>query len=182
MRYGFLDRRNGRKNLYRRTQDEKSVNSGPFYGVGNYPCLLQWENHDGDKTDGDDTVKNNVSDEQIGRIKLIVNNQEVIVQLHDNPTSRDFLTLLPLTMTLEDYAGNEKMGYLPKKLSTKGVPSGSDALVGDFSYYSPWGNLAIFYKDFGHANGLVRFGKIESGIDELTSINGKFTVTIERID
>jgi hypothetical protein len=39
---------------------------------------------------------------------LTINDEQVIVKLYDNPTSRDFLTLLPLTTKLEDYAGSEK--------------------------------------------------------------------------
>lgn len=104
------------------------------------------------------------------RIQLAFNNENVIVKLHDNPTSKDFLALLPLTLKLEDYAGTEKISYLPRKLSTEGAPSGSDPSVGDFTYYAPWGNLAIFYKDFGYSNGLIILGKVESGIEKLASL------------
>lgn len=116
------------------------------------------------------------------RIKLTFNNQEVIVKMYDNPTSRDFLTQLPLTLTFEDYARTEKVSYLPKKLSTEKAPSGIDPGFGDFTYYAPWGNLAIFYNDFGYSSGLVLLGKIESGIDKLASIREDFTVTIEKLD
>lgn len=116
------------------------------------------------------------------RIKLTFNNEEVIVKMFDNPTSRDFITLLPLTITLEDYAGTEKINYLSKKLSTDEAPSGSDPSVGDFTYYSPWGNLAIFYKDFKYSNGLIKLGKIESGVEKLGAIKGDVTVTIEKMN
>lgn len=33
--------------------------------------------------------------------------------------------------------------------------------MGDITYYSPWGNLALFYRDFGHASGLVRLGRLD---------------------
>jgi hypothetical protein len=38
----------------------------------------------------------------------------------------------------------EKIGDLPKKLSTDGAPTGSNPNVGDIAYYAPLGNLAIF--------------------------------------
>lgn len=41
---------------------------------------------------------------------------------------------LPLTLTLKDYAGTEKISDLPKRLSTEGAPSGSDPSVGDITY------------------------------------------------
>lgn len=116
------------------------------------------------------------------KIKLTFNNQEVIVNMYDSPTSKDFLTLLPITLNFEDYAGTEKIAYLPKKLMTQDAPSGSDPSVGDFTLYAPWGNLAIFYKDFGYANGLIILGKIESGIEKLANIRDDFTVKIEKIN
>ena len=116
------------------------------------------------------------------RIKLTFNNEEVIVKMHDNPTSKDFLETLPLTLKLEDHAGTEKISVLAKRLSLEDAPSGIDPSVGDFTYYSPWGNLAIFYEDFGYSNGLVKLGTIESGIESLASIRGDFTVTIKKID
>ncbi|MCM2535316.1 cyclophilin-like fold protein [Neobacillus pocheonensis] len=42
--------------------------------------------------------------------------------------------------------------------------------------------MAIFYRDFGFANGLIKLGKIESGIEKLTGMKGNITVTIEKID
>jgi len=113
------------------------------------------------------------------KVKLRFNNEEVIVNMYDNPTSRDFISQLPLTITLEDYAETEKISYLSKKLSTENAPSGSDPSIGDFTYFAPWGNLAIFYKDFGHSNGLIILGKIKSGIEKLENMKGNFTVQIE---
>lgn len=124
----------------------------------------------------------NKSDYSDVRIKMNFKNEEVIVKMYDNSSSRDFVSLLPLTLMFEDYARTEKITYLPRELSTKDAPSGSNPSVGDFTYYSPWGNLAIFYKDFGYASGLIKLGHIESGIDKLANMKGKFEVTIEKID
>src|SRR6266851_8466788 len=87
--------------------------------------------------------------------------------LMDNETSREFAALLPLTLTLEDYETTEKISDLPRKLSTHGAPDGFGPDMGDIAYYAPWGNLAIFIKDFGYSRGLVRLGRIESGLDAL---------------
>jgi hypothetical protein len=101
--------------------------------------------------------------------------------LADNKTAQDFVSLLPLTLTLEDYAGTEKISYLPQKLSTNDAPPGSDPAIGDITYYAPWGNLAIFYRDYGYASGLVILGKIDNGTESL-SVPGSVRVTIELID
>ncbi|MBY5281314.1 hypothetical protein F2Y95_05925 [Aphanizomenon flos-aquae CCAP 1446/1C] len=100
------------------------------------------------------------------------------VTLIDSKTTQDFISLLPLTLTLEDYARTEKISYLPKKLSTEDAPPGSDPAVGDIAYYSPWENLAMYYNDSGYANGLVILGKIDGGI-ETFNVPGSVEVTIE---
>jgi hypothetical protein len=102
--------------------------------------------------------------------------------LIDRETTRDFVSLLPLTLTVRDYAGTEKVSDLPRRLSTADAPEGVDPDVGDITYYAPWGNLAIFYRDFGYSRGLVKLGTIESGIEELGRMSGDFRVTIEHAD
>jgi len=115
------------------------------------------------------------------KIRLTINGKAITATLIDNATARDFLTLLPMTLTLEDYAATEKISYLPRKLSTAGAPAGSDPSVGDVTYYAPWGNLAIFYRDFRYSTGLIQLGRIDSGIQAL-SVAGPLKVTIERIE
>ena len=114
------------------------------------------------------------------KIRLKVGDTVLTATLIDSATTRDFISLLPLTLTLKDYAGTEKISDLPKRLSTEGAPSGSDPSVGDITYYAPWGNLAIFYRDFGYSSGLVILGKIDSGI-EAFNVPGSVKVTVELI-
>lgn len=115
------------------------------------------------------------------KIRLTIDGKAITATLIDNATARDFLSLLPMTLTLEDYAATEKISYLPRKLSTAGAPAGSDPSVGDISYYAPWGNLAIFYKDFRYSRGLIRLGRVDSGIEAL-NVPGALMVTIERVE
>jgi hypothetical protein len=114
------------------------------------------------------------------KIKLTVGDKVLTASLIDSKTTRDFISLLPLTLTLKDYAGTEKVSDLPNRLSTEGAPSGIDPSVGDITYYAPWGNLAIFYKDFGYSSGLIVLGKIDSGI-EVLNVADSVRVTIEII-
>lgn len=115
------------------------------------------------------------------RIRLTFGGKVVVVKMRDNSASRDLLAQLPLTLTLSDYAGTEKVATLPKKLSTQGAPGGFDPSVGDVTYYAPWGNLAIFYKDFGYASGLIPLGSIESELTDLQALDQDVTVTVERV-
>jgi hypothetical protein len=114
------------------------------------------------------------------KIRMNVEGTAITATLEDNETARDFVSLLPMTLTLEDYAATEKISYLPRKLSTKGAPPGCDPSVGDITYYAPWGNLALFYKDFGYSSGLVKLGSFDSGVEALNRF-GSLRVTIELI-
>lgn len=77
----------------------------------------------------------------------------------DHPTSRDFLSLLPLTLSVEELAGREKISYLPRRLRTKGSP-GSDPADGDLIYYAPWGNLGFYYDadGIGYSDDTINLG------------------------
>ena len=114
------------------------------------------------------------------KIKLRVGDTVLTATLIESKTTQDFISLLPLTLTLKDYAGTEKISDLPKRLSTENATSGSDPSTGDITYYAPWGKLAIFYRDFGYSSGLVILGKIDSGIDAL-NVPGSVKMTIELI-
>lgn len=113
------------------------------------------------------------------KIRIKTGEAEITATMQDNAAARDFISLLPLTLTLQDYASTEKISDLPKKLSSDGAPAGIEPRVGDITFYAPWGNLAIFYKDFRYSSGLVKLGQIDSGIEHLQKA-GSIKVTIER--
>lgn len=115
------------------------------------------------------------------KIRITVDGTERTATLNDSQTTRDFLALLPLTLTMEDYVGTEKVSDLPARLSTEGALEGSDPSVGDIAYYAPWENLAIYYRDFGYSSGLVILGKIDGGMEAFSG-SGPVNVTIEQMD
>jgi hypothetical protein len=119
--------------------------------------------------------------ERTMQVRLNVEGTAITATLDDNETSRDFVSLLPLTLTLKDYAATEKISDLPRRLSTKGAPPGTDPSVGDITYYSPWGNLALFYRDSGYASGLVKLGRMDAGLEALNR-PGPLRVTIQLIE
>lgn len=85
-----------------------------------------------------------------------------IIELEDNPATRDFYAQLPLTLEFSDYVGKEKISNaLPKPLNTSGL-NGYDPQVGDLFYFAPWGNLGIFYAKQPFHSGLVRFGRVDT--------------------
>ncbi|OYR12416.1 cyclophilin-like fold protein [Brucella grignonensis] len=124
----------------------------------------------------------NAGHQDIGmKIRIVLEDRTLTGTLVDTPTARDFAALLPLTLTLTDYAATEKISDLPRKLSRESAPEGIDPVAGDIAYYAPWGNLAIFHKAFRYSPGLISLGVIDTG-GEIFTRPGSMQATIERID
>ncbi|WP_432613481.1 cyclophilin-like fold protein [Azospirillum brasilense] len=113
-------------------------------------------------------------------IKLTFNGRSVTATLHDNPTARNLLSLLPLDLTIANYGNNEKVAYLPRKLTEEASGSFSNEMPGDLCYYAPWGNLAMFYAGYQWSQGLIRLGRFDNGFEPLL-MPGKFPLHIERV-
>lgn len=114
------------------------------------------------------------------RIRITTKATTTVAMLEPHASARDFQSLLPLSVTLEDYASTEKIAYLPRKLMIQGAPEGYEPRAGDIAYYAPWGNLAIFYKDFRYSPALVKLGAITDGLETL-SRHGSLNVTIASV-
>ncbi|KAF0810313.1 hypothetical protein A167_00994 [Alcanivorax sp. S71-1-4] len=133
---------------------------------------------------GDQSVRNEEEGSTMHTIRITFDEgaaerHAIIATLEDNATTRDFMALLPLALTLKDYASTEKVADLPGTLSTQGAPAGFEPATGDLTYYAPWGNLAIFYRDFSYSRGLVHLGRITDGLEHL-HFSGSRRVTIAR--
>jgi hypothetical protein len=118
-------------------------------------------------------------DETSMKIRIEFNGASMTATLYDNPSARDFASMLPLDLTIGDYSTNEKIAYLPRKLTEEGGPFGNEA-PGDLAYYAPWGNLAFFHASYRYSNGLIRLGRIDGDIAPLL-VRGKYDLRIERL-
>lgn len=114
------------------------------------------------------------------KLRMNVSGQEVIITLYDTPAASALYELLPMELDFSDYNNTEKIAYPDEKLPTEGEPDGCDPDVGDLCLYAPWGNLCVFYKDFGYSRSLIKLGRVESGMDVLSGMTENFTVTLER--
>ena len=115
-------------------------------------------------------------------MKILMTSQGTVVAsatLDDNESARHFAALLPVELVLEDYAATEKIADLPSALPTSGAPPGYTPSAGDLSYYAPWGNLAIFHRGFAYSSGLIRLGRLETGLDAIREA-GSLTVLLTR--
>ena len=107
---------------------------------------------------------------------------EAIALLDDNDAARNFYAMLPLELSFEDFNGTEKIATLPEKLSLGSSPTSCDPGKGSFTYYIPWGNIAVFYRDFRPSRNLVPLGSVVRGMDLFAGQKGDFSVRIERTE
>ncbi|MGP4669627.1 cyclophilin-like fold protein [Agrobacterium pusense] len=111
-------------------------------------------------------------------IEIAFGDHRFTASLLDNPSARDLLTMLPLSGKIEDYSNNEKIVYLPRKLTQEGSGRFDNEAIGDLCYYAPWGNLVFYYGRYRYASGLIRLGKLVGGVQPLLT-RGEFPVTIK---
>jgi hypothetical protein len=124
--------------------------------------------------------QNSGQDRTIMRIQIAFSDHIFTASLYDNPSARDFASMLPLDLTIDNYANNEKIAYLPRKLTEEGSGPFANEAPGDLCYYAPWGNLAFFYASYRYSRGLIRLGRLDSGFEPLLT-PGEFSLRITRL-
>jgi len=115
------------------------------------------------------------------KIHITVNEGKVLTAtMADNQTARDFLSLLPMTVKMDDLFGREKYGHLPKPLSNKSDRSDTYD-IGQIAYWSPGPDISIYYRQDGDkipSPGVIVVGSIDSGVEAL-HVPGSVNVKIE---
>lgn len=114
------------------------------------------------------------------RIRCTFSDQDFTYLLDDNPTTRDFLSMLPLELTISDFSTNEKIAHLPRRLDEGGLVDYDGETPGDLCYFLGWGNLAFFHDSYHYRRDLIRLGHIEGGTAPLKK-RGEFPLKIELI-
>ena len=113
------------------------------------------------------------------RIRMTFEVRTMTATLYDNPSARDYFFMLALHLTIRDYSSNEKIAYLPRKLTEKGSGPFGDERPYDLYYFMPWGNLAMFFGDYRHP-GLIRLGRFDGGQQAL-HMRSEYPLHIERV-
>lgn len=115
------------------------------------------------------------------KVNISVGDRTITATMEDNAAGRDFLSRLPLEVTLNDYNNTtEKIFYPDPALTTEGVARGCAPTSGDITIYAPWGNVAIFCKNWSHSNDLIKIGRIDGNGIEALNIGGDIAVKFER--
>lgn len=114
-------------------------------------------------------------------ITIRISDTVVDGRLWNNPTARDLIGQLPLTLDFRDFNNVEKIAPLLEELTTDGVPEGDEPEPRDIGYYAPSKDLVLYYGNVGYWDGIVRLGTF----DDLPTVRDQtatFRATIELAD
>ena len=103
--------------------------------------------------------KSNIN-EVISSMKIIINENEYILNIENNETARSFVNMLPQEFNMSELNGNEKYVYLNNDLPTNSY-SPKHINAGDVMLF---GNncLVIFYKSFDTVYSYTKIGHIDN--------------------
>lgn len=112
------------------------------------------------------------------KIQIESDQTTIVYELNESDGAKQLYEQLPLKVEVENFSTNEKIFYPPKKLDTKNTPM-ANAKAGTLAYYEPWGNVVMFYGDFGKGQGLYELGDIVTGKNDIKNLKGSLMITKE---
>ena len=110
------------------------------------------------KIDSNNIDKSNL-DKEVSSVKIFINNEEYILDLENNETSKALAAKLPLELNMKELNGNEKYAYIEELPTNSVKPNHINA--GDVMLYQD-DCLVIFYKSFDTSYSYTKIGRIEN--------------------
>ena len=124
---------------------------------------------------------NNEDEEPDMRVKVSDGINEVVFMLNDSSAAKSLYSQLPITTEVDNYSSNEKIFYPPEELDDTDVIE-SDGPLGTLAYFSPWGNVVMYYSECGKYPGLYILGGAIEGEDNIEKLSGTIEVTALKKD
>jgi hypothetical protein len=97
-------------------------------------------------------------------------------QLYDTVAAKEFYAQLPLELDLSNFRDAQWMFYPPQKLNVTSREAYHDGKKGELSYYAPWGDVFMLYKDFYAGDEMHRLGVGVAGIDGIAAMSGRAVI------
>ena len=149
-----------------------------FLSIGLFTCLVISFASCFDMKPAESIERGNAENKQVlqesqtkMKISVTSNGKTTVFELNDSQAAKDLYDQLPLSLGVENFSSNEKIFYPPEKLKTSNTPM-ANAKVGSLSYYAPWGDVVMFYGNFGSASGLYDLGHCVSGVEFIKQMSG----------
>ena len=116
-----------------------------------------------------------MEDNEEMRIRVAAGDLEVVFALNSTSAAASLYDQLPLTVEVENYSNNEKIFY-PEKLDCTNVIEGA-CPVGTLAYFSPWGDVVMYYGAASQYPGLYLLGEAVEGADDISKLSGQIEIT-----
>ena len=117
----------------------------------------------------------NAEESDTMKMRVASGDIEVIFELNNTSAAKSLYDQLPLTIDVENYGGNEKIFY-PEKLDCSDVIEG-DCPTGTLAYFSPWGDVVMYYAPAFRYSGLYILGEAVEGVDNISRLSGTIEIT-----
>ena len=112
------------------------------------------------------------------KINLTINNKTFSATLENNVTTRELISMFPMTLNMSELNSNEKYNYLDTDLTTNSSRQ-SRINAGDIKLYGS-NCLVVFYESFNTSYSYTNLGTVDdvdSFVSELS--NGSVTITFD---
>ena len=110
------------------------------------------------------------------QVKITSQGHTATFRLYDTVAAKEFYDQLPLELALTNFRDAQWMFYPPEKLSVTAREAYHEGKKGELSYYAPWGDVFILYKDFYAGDEMHRLGINLTGIEEIAEMSGSAKV------
>ena len=114
-------------------------------------------------------------EEEVMKIKVTTGDYVIVFDLNDTSAAVSLYEQLPMTVAVDNYSNNEKIFYADK-LDCTDVIEG-DCPVGTLAYFSPWGNVVMYYGAASQYPGLYILGEAVEGAENISNLTGEITIT-----
>lgn len=109
------------------------------------------------------------------KVNLIVNNKTFTATLNNNETTRELVSMFPMTLNMSDLHSNEKYNYLDTNLPTNSNRS-NRINAGDIKLFGS-DCLVVFYESFSNVYSYTDLGKVDD-VDAFVSELGRGSINI----
>jgi len=110
------------------------------------------------------------------KVEITSHGRTATFPLYDTNAARELYNQLPLTLDLENFRDAQWMFYPPQKLNVTASETYHDGKKGELSYYAPWGDVFMLYKDFYAGDDMHRLGVGLNGIDNIAAMSGNAVI------
>ncbi|HCY84665.1 MAG TPA: hypothetical protein DHV36_05970 [Desulfobacteraceae bacterium] len=110
------------------------------------------------------------------QVKMTSGDHIATFRLYDTVAAKQFYDQLPLSLDLTNFRDAQWMFYPPEKLNVADREAYHDGKRGELSYYAPWGDVFMLYRDFYAGDEMHRLGINLTGIGEIAKMSGKVKI------